>query len=303
MLEALASLEPEFAADPASTCAIIVDNDSRDGSAEAIDRGIAERGWGPWARMVRASRNGGFSYGNNVGIHTIDAAAYVLLNSDTYVRPGFLPAVRRGLAEHPTAGVLGLRLEWPSEEPQVSTFRDPHPLSELLRGARTGLISRRLRRYEVAKPVPLEPTRAEWVSFAGTVIRRAAYALAGPMDEGYFMYFEDADYCRTVRERGMDVVYWPEARVVHLRGGTSPVKELSRMRRRRPSYYYRARSRYFSKFYGVHGLYAANVCWTAGYAVDLFRHVIGNRATSCCERETIDIWASALPPLASSEPA
>src|SRR5262245_44856233 len=77
VLDWLASLEPEVAGRPVA--AVVVDNASGDGAAERLEREIAVRGWG-WARVVRSATNAGFSAGNNLGIRSIDADVYFLLN-------------------------------------------------------------------------------------------------------------------------------------------------------------------------------------------------------------------------------
>src|ERR1700742_1401224 len=83
---------------------VVVDNDSGDGSADKIEQHIAARGFGAWARVLRSPVNGGFAAGNNLGIRSMDAQAYLLLNSDTLVKKGALAAFRRALREHPDAG-------------------------------------------------------------------------------------------------------------------------------------------------------------------------------------------------------
>ena len=111
-IDCLASLEGEVERTP-GVAVVVVDNHSPDDSADVIERAIRARGWSGWARLVRSGRNGGFSAGNNVGINAIDAEAYVLLNSDTIVRPGAIGALLEASERRPDAGVIGPRLEWP----------------------------------------------------------------------------------------------------------------------------------------------------------------------------------------------
>ena len=83
--DCLASMEAEI--EPGISV-VVVDNASGDGSADAIERTIEDRGWARWARVLRSPTNGGFAAGNNLGVRSVEAAAYLLLNSDTLVRPG-----------------------------------------------------------------------------------------------------------------------------------------------------------------------------------------------------------------------
>jgi serine O-acetyltransferase len=122
----------------------------------------------------------------------------------------------------------------------------------------------------------------------------------GLLDEGYFMYFEDIDYCLRVRAAGWKVLYWPQARVVHLKGSSSLVTAESEERRRAPRYYYEARARYFARWYGRRGLFLANGLWHLGRCISLPRELIGNAPPRLREREAIDIWTSALQPLRAS---
>ena len=89
---------------------------------------------------------------------------------------------------------------------------------------------------------------------------------------------------------------WPEARVVHLLGGSSGITDRERLTRRAPRFYYEARARYFVKFHGRAGLWLANALWWAGRPLSLAREALG-RARVHREREGLDIWIGALAPL------
>lgn len=294
--DCLASLEPEVATLPGGCRVVVVDNLSPDDSADRIEETIAARGWGSWAEVVRSPVNGGFSAGNNVGIKAVDAESYLLLNSDTLVRPGALRTLHDTLRERPEVGLVGPRLEWPDGTPQISCFRNINPLSELAEAARTRPVSALLRRFEVAIPVSDAPIEPDWTSFACVLVRREVVERVGLMDEGYFMYFEDCDYCRAARKAGWVVAHQPAARVVHLRGGSSPVKSLAAARKRRPRYYYAARARYFAKHYGIAGLWLTNGLWLLGRSVSLLREIVGHKEPHTCEQEHRDIWINAWRP-------
>ncbi len=290
----MASLEREI---DRSMRVLIVDNDSRDGSAEHIERAIEERGFGAWAEVLRSPINGGFAAGNDFGIRALDAQAYLLLNSDTLVQPGAIARLLDAMKRNPEAGIIGPQLLTPSGDPDPSYFRDPVPATELLRSARVGILGRALARFEPTLPTPAQPIEPDWIAFAAALIRREVIERVGLLDEGYFMYFEDVDYCRRARAAGFKVLYWPDAQVIHLRGGSSHVTEAQAQRKRAPRYYYEARARYYAKFYGRKGLWLANGLWHLGRCISLSRELVGNAKPQHREREATDIWINALEPL------
>jgi len=287
-LDVLRSLDGQVRAP--ESLVVIVDNDSGDGSDDKIEAGIAAAGYGAWARVIRSGRNGGFSAGNNVGLRAARARYYLLLNSDTIVRPGALETLLAEMDADPTVGVASPRLEWPDGTPQESCFRDHDVVSEFLRAANTGVITKLASDRVTALPVQDAPIDVQWTSFACAMLRGEMIERVGPMDEGYFMYYEDADYCRAARDVGYRVRHFPHARVVHLRGGSSSVKSQRAKRKRVPRYFYAARARYFRKHYGFGGTLAINVVWTAGRGIHLAREVLTGTPRTSPDREWLDNW-------------
>lgn len=277
------------ALDPQRDVVLVVDNASADGSAEKLRAALAGASR-PEVRVLESGRNGGFAFGNNAGIRAVDADFYLLLNSDTLVREGAVESLLRFFGAHPRAGLVGPRLEWQDGEVQVSGFRFHRPVTELIAGSATGPIQRVLARWDVPLPVSSEPRRVEWVSFAAVMIRAEVTHRIGGLDEGYFMYYEDADYCRDASRAGFEVWQEPAARVVHLRGQSSPVKRLTAARQRLPSYYYASRSRYYRKQFGRAGWLAANLLWTAGRAVSWLRETVGAKQPHTVEHQLRDNW-------------
>jgi len=275
--------------DPARDVVLIVDNASPDGSAEKIRQGLSALGMSH-VRLVVSPKNGGFAAGNNVGIRAVSAEAYVLLNSDTVVRPGTMEVLVSALTSDPTIGIVSPLLCGEDDAPQISCFRFMSLGSEFIRGASTGAVTRWLGRYDVPLGVLHARTDVPWTSFACVMISRRVFEKVGLLDEGYFMYFEDADYCRLVRKAGFRIVHDPAGRVVHLRGRSSPVKQASSQKKARPSYYYEARSRYFRRGYGRMGAVAANLAWTVGLLVVVPRQLVGNKARTLVEDEFWDNW-------------
>ncbi len=295
VIDCLRSFEAEIVL--GRDCVVVVDNCSGDNSAELIQSAITAEQW-TWATLIRAPANNGFSAGNNVGMQAISAEAYFLVNSDTLARPGVLDTLHTALINYPAAGIISPRLEWPNGDGQISCFHYNSPASEFLEAAKTGPISKLMRGREVAIPLSSDPIQPSWTSFAAVLVRAAVVDQVGPMDEGFFMYFEDVDYCRRTQAAGWQIQHVPAARMVHLRGGSSEVKSATKLRKRRPAYFYAARTRYFAKFYGGRfGVLRANLGWSFGRIIALIRETIGNKEPHTCEKEERDIWTNWLDPL------
>ena len=130
----------------------------------------------------------------------------------------------------------------------------------------------------------------DWIGFACVLIRRAVIEQIGLLDEGYFMYFEDADYCRRARAAGWQIRYLPQLRVVHFLGSSSDVNHQHTDLRRRPRYYYAARAHYYRTHYGRLGLLAANLLWNAGRTVSWIRETVGRKVPHVHQSQWRDIW-------------
>jgi N-acetylglucosaminyl-diphospho-decaprenol L-rhamnosyltransferase len=272
--ECLASVEQEIAGDDR---AIVIDNDSGDRSVESVQAEIVHKRWGRWASIIGQKRNGGFAYGNNIGIqHALRAEPPVdyvlLLNPDTIVRPGAIAALRDFLDAHPSVGVAGSLLEDRAGRLVPSAHNAHSPVGELLAGARFAWLDRLLNRYVVTPPLGLQPRKCDWVSGASFMVRREVFESVGLLDEGYFLYFEEADFCARARLAGWQVWCVPHARVLHLEGAATGIREV---RKRRARYWYESRRRYFVKHFGVAGLMLADVLWAAGRMSLALRRLLG----------------------------
>ena len=192
---------------------LLVDNGSTDGGPDAV-----ERRW-PQVRVLRQARNLGFAAASNAGIRTTGAGLVLLLNSDTIVPPGALDRLVTRLSELPDVAVAGPRLVNAEGEPELSFGRMMSPWNELSQKALGALVARRVPPFHRWLG---RRTRAEhdpdWVSGACLLVRRADADAVGLLDERYFLYAEDVDFCAAIRARGRRVLFTPEAEVIHLRG-------------------------------------------------------------------------------------
>lgn len=292
-LACLRSLASEIAVHPGSEV-IVVDNNSPDGSGEDIAAAITANGWEGWARLLAMPRNGGFSYGNNGAIRELMARAtpptYIwLLNTDTIVRPGALGALIDFLEAHPDVGAAGSRLEHQDGTRQCSAFRFHSIAGELDSSLRLGIVARLLKRWNVAPPLTDEPSRYDWLSGASMLIRMQVFRDVGLMDEGYFLYYEETDFCRRAARAGWSHWYVPQSRVVHLVGQSTGVTDATKQRSRRAGYWFQSRRRYFIKHHGV--LYAAlaDAALAAGTALSMLIDPIRGRASPHPERFLRDL--------------
>ncbi len=275
----------------------VVDNASGDGSAEHIAAWIAEQPAGTPVRLVRSDTNTGFSGGHNLGMAALETDWYLVLNSDGVLRPGFLRTMQDAARANPKAGLIAPQIETDDGDTQVSCFRFHSPWSELIRGAGSGPITRLLNRHVVALQPPVDPDQIEWASFACILLNARMVDEIGPMDEGYFLYFEDAEYCLRARRASWAITQDTRAVMVHYRGGSGPVKALEQARKRLPPYFYASRTRFFRQAYGPLGPWAANLMWSGGRLMAQIRQMLGKPAPRRIQAEPRDIWTNVLRPL------
>ena len=278
---------------------VIVDNNSMDNSIDLISDYLSCNNLLDSAELIASNKNAGFSSGNNIGINASSSEFFLLLNSDTIVRPGAIDLLVKTLQDNPQMGMASPRLEWPDGSPQESCFRFHRPINELIRSAATGPITKLFKRYEVPLRVSERVLYPEWTSFACVLIRRQVFEDIGLLDEEFFMYFEDVDFCKRAREAGWQIIHNPEARVVHLRGGSSPVKSQAAKKKRLPRYFYESRSRYYRKYFGRFGLFRANIYWHLGWLVAMVRKLFSRSyQPNICEKQWRDIWTNFCNPAA-----
>ncbi len=234
---------------------VVADNASGDGSVAKIQGAIAAAGWQSWATVLPLERNGGFAYGNNRIIQPALAAVpppdYVLLlNPDTQTYPGTLKMLLDFMGAHPDVGIVGSRLEGADGRPQHSAFRFPSFWSELDQAFALGILTQLLSRWVITQPITPDPIPTDWVSGAAMMVRREVFESVGYMDEGYFLYFEEVDFCRQAQQQGWPCWYVPQSRVIHFVGQSSGINNPKYARRQLPQYWFDSRLRYFLKHHG-----------------------------------------------------
>jgi GT2 family glycosyltransferase/nucleoside-diphosphate-sugar epimerase len=204
---------------------VVVDNGSgredSDGILEQVGR------FGGKVRLLRSPVNMGFARACNLGIKECSGEAVLLLNPDCIAPPGLVEQLWDVLCKNPRAGMVGPLLQNPDGSEQRGARRlVPSPGRALIAGFGMDFLTGS--RFSMPwgidlghQPLPKDPTPVEAISGACMMLRRAALADAGAMDEEYFLHCEDLDLCVRFRERGWDVFFDPKSQVVHLKGACS----------------------------------------------------------------------------------
>jgi N-acetylglucosaminyl-diphospho-decaprenol L-rhamnosyltransferase len=251
--------------------AVVVDNPGGDDAATALRDAIAVRGWQDWVELRAMPRNGGFAYGINAGVQPAlkgpqPPDAFLLLNPDTFVRPGAVAALVEFLRQRPDVGMAGSRLEDADGTVQHSRFRFPGIANQFDEALRLGVVSRLLRRHVTSPPLADEPHEIDWLSGACMMVRREVFERVGPFDEGFFLYFEELDFTRRAHALGVKSWYVPQSRVVHLVGQSTGVTVRDRRPGRTPAYWFESRRRYYHKHHSWLYRIATDVAFVVGRA-------------------------------------
>jgi len=279
VVECLQELEPEMRS-RSKAKVVVVDNDSGDGSVELIQGAIAQFGWQSWAEVLPSAHNGGYAYGNNLAIRPALASDtppdYIwLLNSDAQARPGAVQALIDFLDTHPQAGIVGSCLLNPDESDWAMAFRFPTVLSELERGFRLGFMSKLLANWAVPRSMGKEPESVDWLPGASMMIRRQVFESIGLMDEDYFLYYEETDFCLQSKRAGWECWYVPESKVMHIAGQSTGVTSRQEVAPKRlPQYVFDSRRRYFVKNHGFLYALLTDLAWAVGFASWRLRRVL-----------------------------
>ena len=198
---------------------VVIDNASQDGSVEAV------RSQWPNVRVITQETNTGFARASNEGIRRTSSDLVLLLNSDAVVPAGAIDHLAQALRDLPGASIVGPRLVDGHGTPELSFGRMMGPIAELRQKAMSRFAGRERIAAMTSRARPVD-----WVSGACLLVRRRDAEAAGLLDERYFMYCDDVDFCAAVRAAGGRVYFTPAAEVVHLRGrsATSTTSEAYR---------------------------------------------------------------------------
>ncbi len=216
-----------------------------------------------------------------------DPEYFLLLNSDTLVTNESFTALLDYMDTHPSVGIAGSKLLDEDGGVQSSPFRFPSITSEFDDAFRLGIISKYLSRWNVVMPIPDKACEVDWVSGASMLLRREMVEEIGVLDEGFFTYFEDVDLCKRAHQKGWGVAFVPESKVVHLEGASRGITQNSEVKRR-PTYWFQARRRFYLKHYGVIQTILIDGAFIVGFSLWRLRRLLQNKLDTDPPKMLID---------------
>ena len=234
---------------------IVVDNYSTDDSQTMVKHDF------PDVKLIENTKNVGFAGANNQGMREAAGRYFLLLNSDAFVEPNTIDTMVQFMDDHPEAGMSACKLLYNDRSLQPSAFAYPTLKTELY----TALQLNRFfpKSHEFGKQAmtywDFNDVRAvDAVMGAFMLVRREVVDQVGMMDESYFMYSEEIDWCYRIHQHGWQILYNPEVQTVHLWGGTS-----QQIRTEMFLQLYRSKVQYFRKNYGA--ISARALKWIIGF--------------------------------------
>jgi GT2 family glycosyltransferase len=235
---------------------IVVDNDSKDGSAEMVEAEF------PDVHLLRAGRNLGFAAANNRAFSSARGRYLVALNSDAFIGADALSRAVAHMDDNPRAGLAGGRLIGLDASWQFSAGMFPSPLNKFL--IMSGLAARNSKSRFFGRSIrswadPLQPASVDWVPGAFMIARREVLEKVGYFDERFFLYFEEIDLCRRVHAAGYEVWYWPDVVVTHVGGASAKQSSMEVSEVGTQVLLWRMRSEllYYRKHHGALGAWSA----------------------------------------------
>jgi len=220
---------------------IVVDAGSSDNSAEMVRQKYPE------TSLIERADNVGFPKGNNIGMRVAKGRYILLLNPDTEVIDNALLTMVAYMENHRDVGVVGGKLIYPDGSIQSSRRRFPNLITGLFESTwlEPFAPNRVLEQYYAQDLAKDKPVDVDWLMGACLMVRSEVVGQIGLMDEAYFMYSEELDWCRRIKEANWRVIYLPSAVIMHHEGKSSEQAVVSRHIN-----YQRAKLRYFRKYHG-----------------------------------------------------
>jgi N-acetylglucosaminyl-diphospho-decaprenol L-rhamnosyltransferase len=240
---------------------LAVDNGSTDGSIESVASRF------PWVRILVMGQNLGFAAACNRGLEQARGRHVMLLNPDTELHANSLTTLVRALHEHPEWGIVGPRMVDQDEHPYPSARRFPTPFFLFCECTRLIYIfphSRLFAQYFYGDRQPDSAGRVDQIEGSALAISGTTLHAVGPLDERFFLFFEEVDWCKRVWEAGFEVRIVPEAVVRHYRATT-----MSRFYVESRRAHARSALAFFDKHYGSKGVRSLRRWMLAALAIRL----------------------------------
>jgi len=263
-----------------TTHMVIVDNASNDNSIEYINDYIDKNNIS-WITVIQNPSNSGYAAGNNLGINSIierdiDFKTAWFLNPDTKVRKNAGVELINHI-KHNNSHIVGSRLEDEDGTPQSSHFNFPGIITQISDGLRLGIFDKVFKNKLITKPISNNIEQADWLSGASFMVTKQYIDTVGLMDDEYFLYFEELDYCLQGARNNMPCWHVPTSRVYHAVGAATGISDHRKKSPRRPQYWFDSRTLYFSKNYGALTLAIYNFIFILSYTTWLLRTYLTNK--------------------------
>jgi N-acetylglucosaminyl-diphospho-decaprenol L-rhamnosyltransferase len=224
---------------------VVIDNSSSDGTPDAVAKGF------PFVHLVRNAGNTGFAAANNQALRAANSRYMLLLNPDTEVDPGAIDALIRFMDSHPQAWAAGPALLNGDRTPQRTGVKFPTFWNLLVESLFLDRLFPKTRIFGSHRELyadPSVPRQVDYLQGSCLIVRREAVERVGGLDEGFFMYFEETDWCFRMKEAGGEVWYTPESSVIHYGGGM-----VGHYDERRVVHFYTSLKRFTTKHHSASG--------------------------------------------------
>lgn len=266
--------------DPFPAEIIVVDNASSDRTVEMLAQDF------PSVRVIANQENLGFTRANNQALALAQGRYLFLLNPDTELRLGALCKLVQYMESNPEVGIVGPQLFYADGTPQSSRRRFPTLATAFLESTRLQQWfphHRVLSRYYMLDTPDHVATEVDWINGSAMFVRRAVYEQIGGLDEQFFMYSEELDWCYRAKRAGWQIVYYPEAQVTHYEGKSS-----GQVVAQRDIYFHSSKIRYFRKYRGafVAGILRAFLLWMFAFQLveESLKWLVGHKRPLRAER-------------------
>jgi GT2 family glycosyltransferase len=268
---------------------IVVDNASRDGSVERLQRDF------PDCELIINTTNVGFGRANNQALERAHGSYVLLLNTDAFVSRDALDQTLAYMEEHPRCGILGVQLVGSDGAAQPSARYFPTPWNVFLSRTGLGRFFPKTRMVDDPERRLRDVTHCDWIPGCFYLVRRAVIEQVGLFDPRYFLYYEEVDHCFAARRAGWDVVCLPSTTVVHL-GGESARSEgpITASGRQIEAMQTESELLFFRKNYGLRAALAASTLLTLADVILVLKRLLrGRRPLQAAEhwRHALGVWS------------
>ncbi|WP_167853466.1 glycosyltransferase family 2 protein [Roseovarius aestuariivivens] len=282
----------------------VVDNASPGDDGDLIETAVAEYGWLETVELHREKTNHGFGRGNNVVLKKLAALKtrpeYIFfLNPDARVEQDTLEVLSRFLDCHPEAAVAGASIFEPrTDHEAVAAFRFPSLLTEFISSLQFGPVSRAFPSGLIALGTELPTMQVDWVSGAAFMARFDALEKVGFFEDAFFLYYEEVDLMRKLRNAGWQTWHVSEAHVFHSAGSATGVgRDESEQASRLPDYWYESWRIYMLRHHGAPYTFACGTLKILGWLLNSGIRGLQGKRSEAPRRFLRDLWSIGLKPL------